>query len=202
MKKFCVKCGAELSEDDEFCPKCGKKVKSSKSSTGKKKVLPFVIGGGIGVLVLVIVLVVVLLGSGTGGNDSKSVALEYCNAQYSGDADKVIDLMLPDEYDMLLKYKYLESFKKGIKENKPNKYTCEYEEKERLTGDDLDEVKSYLSEYVTDLSNVSEVYSVRINITEDDKNGYANIFVIKYGNKYYVDIYQSLFSFAQSNSSR
>ena len=35
--KYCTNCGAELSEEDKFCEKCGKAVKKSKEKEEKEE---------------------------------------------------------------------------------------------------------------------------------------------------------------------
>ncbi len=137
------------------------------------------------------------LESDTDKNSPESVALEFCNAGYKGDINKVIELMLPGEYDTL-PADDKEDIEVGMKEYAGiSKYTCEYESKDKVTGDYLDEYKDGLKEYYgVDISKISEVYVVNLNVTE--KNAYndsssEDYYVVKSGNKYYIDWYGSFY---------
>lgn len=190
MNKFCMKCGTEIPEGSEFCPKCGEKVENSNSSLGNKKILPFAIGGGIAIAVLVLVIILVVT---LGGNNPKSVAVKFCNAAYKGNANKVVKLTLPEYYDELdsdekERFKeYIKELGETIKDN-DGTVTCKYDKQEKITGDDLEDLKEELSDdYGAD---ISEAYEVTLKMTakkgDDSMTQNGSLVVVKSGSKYYV----------------
>ncbi len=133
-------------------------------------------------------------------NSPESVALEFWKAYYSGDADKFAQLMLPAEYDSLIDEEYdslesnlKEDFKEWAKTAKEEygTITFEYESKEKLTGDELDENKDILSSFYG--INISEAYYVTLKVTAkgttDSFGGSEDFAVVKYDGKYYVFAY-------------
>ena len=60
-KMFCVKCSAELSEGQAFCPKCGHQVGAKLKSNPKRKIL-FAAIGVVAAIIAVVVGIIVLRG--------------------------------------------------------------------------------------------------------------------------------------------
>lgn len=68
--KYCIHCGSEMSDEAEFCEKCGKAVKKVSGEKATKK--PLIIGCSIGI-VLVSIIVVSLFATGVFGGKNEAV---------------------------------------------------------------------------------------------------------------------------------
>lgn len=125
MSKLCVKCGTEIPEESEFCLKCGKKVKVSKSNSNaeKKKILPFIIGGSVAVVVLVIVIVLIII---IVNNDAKKMIKTLENQGYNctNDLDNT-------------EYKYQDYIAVCEKEEDNKKRTFIMEDKSNITYNEI-----------------------------------------------------------------
>lgn len=67
--KYCIHCGSEMSDEAEFCEKCGKAVKKVSGEKATKK--PLIIGCSIGI-VLVSIIVVSLFATGVFGGKNET----------------------------------------------------------------------------------------------------------------------------------
>ena len=92
-KSFCVKCGAELLNDQVFCPKCGRKVgeKLAASTENKERAKPatgsnknkVIVGVVVGVAAIAAVTVFVLLHGKAKGPDLQAIYDEYCSTSFA-----------------------------------------------------------------------------------------------------------------------
>lgn len=125
MAKYCYKCGAEMDEEDGFCPECGAAVvelagkkksvaKNLSESKIKKKSIAML---GIGAIAFIVILAIALLTKGSGaGFSSPEKAFE---AWLNGYNHHDFDLMLRAEPDFQIEY---EGGKTQLKETLQRNY--------------------------------------------------------------------------------
>lgn len=198
---YCYKCGAEMSEEDKFCPECGTAVvelgeKKRETAPVNKKV--FAIGAAaLIVIVAIVVLVLVLKGSGFG---SPEKAFE---AWFNGNQNHDFDLVLRAEPDFMIKHdggetevkkKLQEVYDQLIAESEESGYTAIYDAvgSYTLDKDEAEAVIQHINNEFDVDAKISEVAVVDYKLTVRTKSGmetdphYDNCgYAIKYKGKWY-----------------
>lgn len=200
---YCYKCGAEMSEEDKFCPECGTAVvelgeKKRETAPVNKKV--FAIGAAaLIVIVAIVVLVSVLKGSGS-GFDSPEEAFE---AWMNGYMQHDFDLRLRAEPDFEIKHDGGETEVKKLLQEGYEQQIAKYEESGNtaiydavgsytLDKDEAEAVIQHINNEFDVDAKISEVAVVDYKLTVRTKSGMetdphydSSGYAIKYKGKWY-----------------
>lgn len=208
---FCGKCGTKNADDAAFCAACGAKLNTKKESE-KSPSIPldqYDKNRKVG-MIAVIVACVAVIGIAIalfGGRGYKKTVNKYIEAQFDGDIktifklipDDMLDYMLEedgydkDELDELIDEAkddledYMDSIERYYGEDW--KVSHEILAVEKVTGDDLDDVKE---EYEDADVKVSAAKTVEVELTiegeEAEVSTTLEVSVIKVGRSWYIDI--------------
>lgn len=207
---FCGKCGAENTNNAEFCKNCGARLKKE---VNEKRTLTLPDQDGknkrIGIIaVILLIIVLVLVGIFLfGGRSYKGTIKKYVNASFDADAKKILDLMPkkmieyamaeegqdPEDLDEIIddmneelqdQLDYLDEY---LGEGWKNSY--EIADEKTIKRDDLEDIKEAYEDADIKVSAAKEV-EIEITVKADDteSSNTMDITLIKVGRSWYLDI--------------
>ncbi len=208
---FCGKCGAQNSDNAEFCTNCGAKLRKSiptKTSAvsvstqddKNRKV-------GIIAVAVAVVFVIILAFVIFGGRSYKTTIDKFMEAEFDADAKAIFDLMPEKMLDYAMEQDGydsddLEDLIDEVNEELQDQmdsldsylgegWTSSYEitDEEDIKGDDLDDIKEAYEEADIKISAAKDV-EVEITVTSDEteSSNSLNISLIKVGRSWYLDL--------------
>lgn len=191
MRRFCVNCGKEVFNGNEYCAHCGTKVlkKSKLRQLYKSGYLPLVI-----IVSLIVIITVSALIVSLSTKSAEESAVELCNARYSNEYEKYINNVLPEYLETIteedkthLKEKIEYSYK--ILDNQGAKISCSYVKEEPMTESEIAEINNELKNSEVDFT-AKEGLKVTLKITaksssRENTTG-QTINLVKRGSRYYI----------------
>lgn len=212
---YCGKCGTEVKDGTEICPKCGTRLGADKKPAVRKAVGNAQKHSGVIAAAAVIVLAIVCGVFFLGGNSEQDVIKGFMKGLIEADAksivkvvpDKVIEAMM-EEDDM-----DEEEFEWAIEEWDED-LQDDYEKYEEVFGDDwkmtyevvelqeaenstLRDVKKIYKKYDIDLDiKAAKMAEVELTVSgsKKEKTGAIYVYLIKVGRSWYLETYNSGFS--------
>lgn len=191
MRRFCVNCGKEVFNGNEFCAHCGTKVlkKSKFEKIYKSDYFPFTI-----ILSIIVIIIICSAIVAFSTKTAEEVALDVCNARYSNEYDVYIENVLPEYLDTmteedkkLLKEKMEYSYK--ILENQNAKISCSYVKENDMTKDEIAEINNQLkNENIKITVKEGKKVTLKIVAKSNDRESTTEqpINIIKKGSNYYI----------------
>ena len=171
-------------------------------------------GMTIGIVAAAVVVVVVVVAAlafgvfGLGGRSAEDTAKQAVEAGYSGDAQKVVDLMLPEYVDYYCEEYYggdkaemIEDMQDNLDDSLDNTddsygkgWTCTVEVKDvdeyDEDDDEYDNVRDYLRNYDVSSKDIQGVASVEVEYSiegpDDSYDSETTLTLVKEGNTWYV----------------
>lgn len=185
---FCKNCGAEITDNAKFCPKCGN-LKTNLSPQGyaiKNRSKHFLL---IIIVILIITLIIIFNISKNGRKSANDAAGTYLVACYEQDADTIISLV-PDEILKGIMKEYgcsKKQLKQAVEDELPNEaknyHDCGsvkgYEKSKNVDKYNYSRYIDWRVEDCADLDKISNMKVCWVNV-EDDYY-YKNISVYQYG---------------------
>lgn len=210
---FCGKCGKENNDDAVFCTECGAPLNGNQplpqeeaakmadgASTKNRKI-------GVIAVVAAAVLVIAFGMLLFGGRSYKKTVNQYVNASFEADAKTIFKLIpakavkygLEDAgYDAKDQKKAIREMKDSMQEQidyldrylgKGWKTSYKITDVEKITGDDLDEIKEDYKDMDVKVSAAKTVeVEVNIHSDETETSNSMDISLIKVGRSWYIDI--------------
>ena len=207
---FCGKCGAQNTDNAEFCTNCGAKLKKSSQTTvpvsvpnqndKNRKVGMIAVAVA---AVVVIILGVVLFG----GRSYKATVEKFVDAQFDANAEAIFDLMPEKMIDYALEQDgydsddlddliddanetlqdQLDSLDSYLGEGW--KISYEILDTEDIKGDDLDDIKDAYEDADVKVSAAKDVeIEITVKADETEISNSLDVSLIKVGRSWYLDV--------------
>ena len=217
---FCGKCGARNDDNVAFCCQCGAKLNDNSSQMGSvDAVNPMSQNDrnrkiGIAAVAAAAVVVVLLLISLLGGRSYKKTIDQLINGIFECDAEAIVKLM-PDaviknvvQLEDMTREEMIEELDEGVRDQIEDireelgsdwSYSYEIVGDEKIVGDDLLSLKQVYGGLGVDMEKITEVRKADVELTikadgvREHKN--VDICVIKIGNSWYLDFYNTMLDF-------
>lgn len=207
---FCGKCGAQNTDNAEFCTNCGAKLKKSSQTTvpvsvpnqNDKNRKVGMIAVAVAAVVAIILGVVLF-----GGRGYKATVEKFVDAQFDADAEAIFDLMPEKMIDYALEQDGYDSNDLDDLIDEANedlqdqldsldsylgegwKISYEILDTEDIKGDDLDDIKDAYEDADVKVSAAKDVeIEITVKADETESSNSLDVSLIKVGRSWYLDV--------------